>query len=76
MVDLMLLVWVWTTVGCIAIYAHGDSLTEEVTLLTMLLLVLTWPWWLSHHRAGERSDRPAELVPIRIHVRDKNKRER
>lgn len=79
MADVVLLLWVWVLAGCFSLYAHSASLREDVNLGTVFFLVLTWPWWLSHHRHRDRGgpgDVDDNMVPIRVETTDEKPRRR
>lgn len=79
MAEIVLLLWVWVIAGCFSLYAHSASLSEDVDLGTVLILVLAWPWWLGHHRdrsEGGRHAADAKLVPIRVDIKEEKTRRR
>ncbi len=70
MEQLVLLAWVWVISGGVALYAYSDELTERVDVLTAVVLVLTWPYWLVQYHRARKEKEEKKLKPIRIETRD------
>lgn len=79
MVELMLWTWAWTIAGCFALHVHSGQIKREMGLLEVAVLVVAWPWWLSHYRGGahrSRKDNNPSVVPVRIEPPHKKPRKR
>lgn len=78
MIELDTLLWVWLIAGGIALLVHVHDLPRDADWKSVLLLVVAWPWWLSHYsNVSRRNDRREDrLAPVRVEVVHRKRRKR
>ncbi len=71
MTQFLLIVWVWAISGGVALYLFCDEMPENLDILSALLMLLAWPWWVNHQLKVQRHKAEQQkLIPIRIDVKD------
>lgn len=78
MIEIDTLMWIWLIVGGIVALVHVQDLPDDADFKTLLLLVVAWPWWLSHYRVDARRNGRSQdrLAPVRIEMEDRKRRKR
>lgn len=79
MAEFMVWTWIWTIAGCFALYVHSDQIKRDTGWLEVAVLVVAWPWWLSHYKRGahrDGTDNVPSVIPVRIETPHKKPRKR